>query len=348
MIAAIKSTVRQTVAWACYQSGAYTMRQRGRITALTYHRVLSDDDRALRVVQPGMYVSTSVFDMHVKFLKANYDVIGLNDLIDVWKKGNVRSQDRYCVITFDDGWLDGYTNAYPILNRHRVPATMFLPTSYIGTRRWFWTDRLAHVLARPGVVPLLQGGRRDVADLLREYPSIQGEVAQLGRAGEDGSDHDALESIIDRLKDESPERIERLIDGWYTLIGEPPPDERLFVNWEEVGEMAEHGIRFGSHSATHRILTKISSDEVRKELSDSLSVLREKTINWLPVFCYPNDSSNPEIRAMVREAGYEYAVGGGGLEAAVPEDPFHIRRIGVHQDVSRTVSLLSFRVLGFR
>ncbi|MEO6666732.1 MAG: polysaccharide deacetylase family protein [Nitrospiria bacterium] len=346
MIAAVKSTVRQTVAWAGYRSGASTMRQRGKITVLTYHRVLSEDDQARGLVQPGMYVGTPVFDMHVKFLKAHYDVIGLNDLIEVWKKGNARSHDRYCVITFDDGWLDGYTNAYPILTHHRVPATMFLPTSYIGTRGWFWTDRLAHVLGRRGVAALLQDGGRDAADLLKAYPSIQGEITRLGRAG--GDAHDALESLIGRLKAESPERIERFIEGWYASIGEPPPDERLFVNWEEVREMADHGIRFGSHSATHRILTTISVDEVRNELSTSLSVLREKTSHWVPVFCYPNGSSNPDISAMVGEAGYDYAVGGAGLESTVPRDPFHIRRIGVHQDIARTASLFSWRLLGFR
>ena len=46
-------------------------------------------------------------------------------------------------ITFDDGYLDNYTFAHPILRKYRLPASLFVATSFIGTNLLMWNDRLA-------------------------------------------------------------------------------------------------------------------------------------------------------------------------------------------------------------
>src|SRR4030042_3672630 len=52
------------------------------------------------------------------------------------------SPGRKCAITFDDGWLDNYRTAFPILKKYEVPATVFLPAAVVGTDHWFWFDHL--------------------------------------------------------------------------------------------------------------------------------------------------------------------------------------------------------------
>ncbi len=49
--------------------------------------------------------------------------------------------DKFVVITFDDGYLDFYTRAFPILRRHGFSAPMFLPTAYIGDANWHFKGR---------------------------------------------------------------------------------------------------------------------------------------------------------------------------------------------------------------
>ena len=78
--------------------------------------------------------------MHIRYLRAHYDVVPLEDLIST-------GSDNACAITFDDGWRDNYVTAFPILRAHGVPATIFLATNLVGT------DRLAvagpHLLLHP-------------------------------------------------------------------------------------------------------------------------------------------------------------------------------------------------------
>ena len=81
------------------------------------------------------------------------------------------------------------------------------------------------------------------------------------------------------------------------------------MNWEEVAHMSSDGIAFGSHSCSHRILTKLSMEEVRAELEGSQRVLQDRTKNYVPVFCYPNGNSNADIQTLVQECGYQAATG---------------------------------------
>ena len=95
-------------------------------------------------IEPGMYVLSETLRMHLEFLSENFYIRPLSELC--MQRKNLRNTIKpNCFITFDDGWLDFYKVAYPILNKLGVHATVFLPTGFIGNKNWFWTDRLLHI-----------------------------------------------------------------------------------------------------------------------------------------------------------------------------------------------------------
>jgi peptidoglycan/xylan/chitin deacetylase (PgdA/CDA1 family) len=139
--------------------------------------------------------------------------------------------------------------------------------------------------------------------------------------------------------------IERALSRLSREIEVSVPPERIVVNWDEVAEMGRHGISFGSHSATHAILTGVRSEQLCVEVDDSLRVLRKRSTNCVPVFCYPNGSHTAEVVARVREAGYIGAVTTAfGWETRAPADLFRLPRISVHNDIADTLPLFAFHV----
>jgi peptidoglycan/xylan/chitin deacetylase (PgdA/CDA1 family) len=153
--------------------------------------------------------------------------------------------------------------------------------------------------------------------------------------------------LIERWKDLPTEDINGFLEKLSETCCWSVPEERLLLNWEEIHEMSQHGISFGSHSATHRILTRLSVKEIQKEVEGSLSVLRENKVNHTPVFCYPNGDYTPEVVSQVKLAGYQAAVSTRfGFENSHTQDIFTLKRIGIHHDISATLPLFSFHLAG--
>jgi peptidoglycan/xylan/chitin deacetylase (PgdA/CDA1 family) len=282
----------------------------GTAVILTYHRVVPRSELNTTFVQPGMYVTPETFGIHLRFLTSCFTMLSFDELLDKWQRGSWDDGARYCVLTFDDGWVDNYRYAYPMLRQLDVPATIFLPTSLIGSDEWLWSDRLAHVLQ------------------------------QQGRGGPDEWD-----SCIEQAKLLADDARTDLIARLAADAGVALPRQRRFVDWDEAREMSRHGISFGSHSSTHRNLTRLTGAPLERELREPLDVLRTERVNHVGVLAYPNGDHSAPIVSAARAAGYRAAVTTmPGVETSRPADRFRLRRIGVHDDVTRSAPLLALHV----
>lgn len=339
----VKLAIREAVAWAFHASPMPHWRHRGKVVVLMYHRVLTREEVSLQSVQPGMYVLDSVFAQHMSFLKKNFTLLSLHQLLDLWQSGTWNARARYCVITFDDGWLDNYRHAYPVLKKFGIPATIFLPTDYVGSDRWFWPDQLALLFKILAGRKVTSGSLREMGIVFAEYLDDNGQqfVEALQR-GEHVTDQ-----VIEQCKHLPIGRIQELVAALASRLEVSLPQERVIVNWDEVREMSQCGISFGSHSCSHRILTTLTSEEVSVELARSKQVLLEQGVNYVPVFCYPNGNSDANIQRQVRTCGYEAACSVKmGVEGDSPGNQYAIRRVGIHNDVTSSIPLFSWRVFG--
>ena len=92
-----------------------------------------------------------------------------------------------------------------------------------------------------------------------------------------------------------------------TLIGK----RTNHLSWNEILEMKEWGIEFGSHTMSHRNLTKLSRDEIEYELAESKRILEQKTGDCNSV-SYPFNRVNNSVTRITARAGYKFGFGGDG------------------------------------
>ncbi len=92
---------------------------------LMYHRV-GDNSH-----EPDMTVSNSNFDCQMRYIKENYKISSLDEILDLYISGSTLTEDTIA-ITFDDGHRDNYINAYPILRKYDIPASIFVAINFVG------------------------------------------------------------------------------------------------------------------------------------------------------------------------------------------------------------------------
>ena len=83
------------------------------------------------------------------------------------------------------------------------------------------------------------------------------------------------------------------------------------LSWDEIHDMNDWGIEFGSHTMSHRNLTKLAPDQVAYELAESKRVI-EARIGPVDSISYPFNRVNQEVLRQVERAGYRFGFGGRG------------------------------------
>jgi peptidoglycan/xylan/chitin deacetylase (PgdA/CDA1 family) len=117
-------------------------------------------------------------------------------------------------------------------------------------------------------------------------------------------------------------------------------DERQepLLDESEIREMQSGGITFGSHTQSHRALTRIPLEEAARELADSRKILESILGRSVTSLCYPFAKQNRAIRNLARKTGYDAAVIGRGGTNRVWTDQYALRRIKV--DTATTIGQL--------
>jgi len=102
-----------------------------KLIILYYHRIVKSN----QLINIGrqyidMYTDLEMFDHQMKLLTEHYYPVNEEQVVDFMDKGEM--PDHAVWVTFDDGWEDNYTNAFPILKKYNIPATFFITTGFVN------------------------------------------------------------------------------------------------------------------------------------------------------------------------------------------------------------------------
>ena len=257
-----------------------------------FHRVLPEGEECY---DAGMATSKQAFGQMLDWLTENFRVVPLDELV---RRRAERSHQRpACAITFDDGWVDNFLHAFPLLRARNLPATIFLPLEFIGTKRRFWQERLWLCTRQLEPNGHRLGAVEKAARHFPWFPLTPGPLA---------SDRGLKRFLMTRPTQEAEEFVQFLAE-LAQLSAEMP--DRAFLNWAEVQTMRDSEISFGSHTLNHVLLTHMEPAHAESEIRKSRRELQERLGAEISCFSYPWGAANSFTRDVVTEAGYKYAVG---------------------------------------
>jgi len=101
------------------------------------------------------------------------------------------------------------------------------------------------------------------------------------------------------------------------------------MSWDRLIEISGKGVEIGSHTRTHALLTTLSPEALKEELSGSKREIEERLDRPIDHFCYPYGDHNDRVKEAVKNAGYRYAVTTERGHVSRGSDPCALRRIPV-------------------
>jgi peptidoglycan/xylan/chitin deacetylase (PgdA/CDA1 family) len=287
------------------------------LTVVNYHRIDNPDRRDFDSFKPNVSATPQQFERQMGYLAKWFHVISLNDVI-AWLDGRRDLPPYAALITFDDGYLDNYTAAFPILRKYHFPALIFLTTAHIGTDAPFYWDLAAYCFSHT------QRDHLAFPDGSIRQWSDQGQLDRVSTAWVE-----ALKTLPQAEKEIHVQRLPEQLD-----VSIPARHfKKLMMDWGQVQEMQKSGIEFGAHTMHHPVLTRISLEEVREEVVGSKSRIEAELGETVLGFAYPNGQASDlsdRIERMVAESGLRAAftlLNGPSSLSEVKRNPYAIRRI---------------------
>lgn len=319
-----------------YFSGLPWLRARGAGVILRFERVRP---RCSARFQPlkSQEITPEFLDRTIRALKRwKYDIVSMDEVCG--RAVTLASSRRFVCLTFDGGYKDLITSGYPVLAKHRVPFTVYVPTAFPDGVGQAWWLALEEVIARENRISLMMDGSEqhfrivDTSEKYQLYDFLAGWMRSL-----------APSDVSFAIKD----LCERYSVDLAALSREASMD------WDDLTKLAaDPNATIGSATVNYPVLSNLKDAGALRELTMGRAVVRTALQRDIRHFAYPFGDRAAFRRqhvAMAAEAGFASAASAipGIVEAEGRTDLHALPRIAWD---GRQRSLRAMRVIlsGFR
>lgn len=256
-------------------------------TRILYYHSINDLNNTM--IFNANIIETENFIKQMKYLKKNYNVISLEYFVNNYKR---LSNSKNVVITFDDGYKDNFINAYPMLKRYNLPATLFLAIDCVDTGKTKFEDKLTYFF------------------LMNNISSIVVSSLNLKKTLKDNNERNEMLKFIcysiNKLDNRERENIINEIYNKYNI--EKDNLYGIMLTWDDIKQMDRNLISFSSHSFSHVNLTKLDNEKLTEEIHKSKSILDNRIGSSVRGFSFPFGEFDRNVIRELQDAGYRYAV----------------------------------------
>lgn len=249
----------------------------------------------------------SLFRQQIEFMKGNFNFVSMEQVIDA-VEGKFSLPDKALLLTFDDGYIDNYTVAFPILEEYGVQGSFFIPGKTFTTHQLLDVNKVHYILASTDIKTLV-GDLKEIMDYYRgqeyDYPptdELWNEYAIGNRF--DGKDIVFVKRILQTVL---PEKLRNQISSdlfeRYVCISEEQLAYELYMTEEQIRTMKRHGMFIGCHGYDHYWLGNLSQEQMKQDISMALDVIDEFIDRRHWVMNYPYGNYSQGVLDYVRSQG---------------------------------------------
>jgi peptidoglycan/xylan/chitin deacetylase (PgdA/CDA1 family) len=285
------------------------------LVVLNYHRIRGGGSSGETAFDEGVFGPNALqFERQMEWISNNTEVLAEADVIERLVSGKKFGAPS-SLVTFDDGYVDNYQIAFPILARLAIPAIFFIPTALISSRQVGWWDIIAYLVKRS----------------TRSHVSVDGEVIPIADRNE------AIRRLIRKVKQQTAGSHRSWLEGISDACGVPIPaievQSRELMSWEQIREVSRGGVSIGSHTHSHTVLSNLGREGQREELRISKEILERELGKRVRSVAYPVGGRahyGRDSMSLVAECGYEMGFCfHGGVNRGSNLHRYQIERLGV-------------------
>lgn len=287
-----------------------TIRSNNHLMILNYHRLRDSNNNIM--FDDGVFgPNAQRFKLEMEWLKKETRIISEEELLEHLYYN--KKFDRPCsMVTFDDGYIDNYKIAYPILKELSIPAIYFIPTKHINERSLGWWDIAAYLVKN---THLSKVRFREKELLLSDKQKV-------------------IAEIIIELKKMEASRIDGYLNELSASLNVSIPSLEIqgqeLMDWEQIKEVSENGITIGSHTHDHVVLSRQTLGDLRSQVKKSKDILEENLGKVIHSIAYPvggYDHFDLETKKISEDLGFKLGFSFlTGVNRFDRIDPFDVRR----------------------
>lgn len=290
----------------------------GVLRVVVYHRLLAPGQPFAG--DPHLLSATvAEFDHQIAYMRRHYTPVSAAQVVAALR-GEAPLPRGAVLVTFDDAYRDVLTHAWPVLQRYRVPALLFVPTAFPGTDRLFWWD--------------------EVYEALRQTDRPQVRVTDHAfTLDTPAARHRAARALIRLWRPLAPAALEDRRQALLEQVGHPRIDRAAcaVLSWAEVAALATAGAAIGLHTRTHPALPAVDPATLVAELETGDGDLRAHVPSGrVPCFAFPYGFVDDRAVPVLRRLGYVAAFTTvGGVNRLGRRDPYRLCRYAMGIDRPR-------------
>ena len=247
------------------------------------------------------------FRQQLEFFEKNFNVVRMEQVIEA-VKGGTPLPENALLLTFDDGYIDNYTFAFPLLEEFGFQGSFFISGKTFTTHQLLDVNKIHYILASADIKKLVVDVK-DKMDYYRgneyDYPPTEELWNQYAKDGRfDGKDTVFVKRMLQTVL---PERLRNRISSdlfeKYVGVTEEQLAYEIYMTPDQVRMMKRHGMFFGVHGYDHYWLGNLSPKQMREDISKGLEVMDEFINRKEWVMNYPYGNYNEDVLNYVEERG---------------------------------------------